>query len=589
MTRAWTKILLLSIAVLAFAGRAAAAPRLHALIIGHNGVFPDADSDSESPPLSPLRYADDDAAAMAAFIGQVAASVHLLTLMDATTQALYPELASRAKPPTLAAVEEAVMALNREIARDRGRGVQSAVWLFFSGHGGVSRLRGPGLALSDGSLTREFLYERVLARLPATYVHVLVDACHAESVVRPRGSHADVVSVPPAAANAALLQVTLARFPNVGAMLASSHGAEAHEWDAIGHGVFTHELLSGLRGAADVNGDRLLEYSEVYAFMSAANRGVADARARLAIVARPPALDRRAPLLSLSDFASSKVSWLTGISGDRGLIQVTDELGRRLATLHNARDHTASLLLPSGSTVLVTAGGVEAQLLARAGGVTRFNDLPFEPSGSRSRSVVSHALARGLFTSAYGRGYYEGFTDNAPDLVAVPFERDAGPAQRSRSTGSRPPPDLRATVGFGGSRSTAAVLGTSYGAQIALGGATTHGLLLAVDAFTARDGPLREWRTTAKIGWSWQTAPRSVQGYGGPRLGVGWIVQQVDGQPDRSSAVGLAGGSLGLVTRVTDRVGVFAEVELAALLMKRDGGTRLSPAPSAWLGNTFEW
>ena len=43
--------------------------------------------------------------------------------------------------------------------------------------------------------------------------------------------------------------------------------------------MFTHELLSGMLGAADVNGDLVVEYTEVQAFVAAANRDIKDPRA----------------------------------------------------------------------------------------------------------------------------------------------------------------------------------------------------------------------------------------------------------------------------------------------------------------------
>jgi uncharacterized caspase-like protein len=48
--------------------------------------------------------------------------------------------------------------------------------------------------------------------------------------------------------------------------MASASNTQAHEWDDYQTGVFTHELLSGLRGGADVNGDGRVEYSEMAAF-----------------------------------------------------------------------------------------------------------------------------------------------------------------------------------------------------------------------------------------------------------------------------------------------------------------------------------
>lgn len=590
--RLGTRLLLL-MALVGVAQPAPAASRLHALIIGNNEVPAERGGRDGPSALVPLRYADDDAAALAAFIGPVAASLHLLTLMDARTQALYPELVSRAKPPTLAAVDEAVTLLAQEVTRDLARGDESIVWLFFSGHGSTSNPEGPELLLSDGGMTRELLYDRVLARLPATSVHLLIDACYAESVVRPRDSYAELVELPPAVTEPALLRATLARYPHVGAVVASSRSARAHEWDALGHGVFTHELLSALRGGADVNGDGRIEYSEVSAFISAANRSVSDPRARLEAIAHPPRRNRSAPLLSLSDFPPSRMTRLTNISGKRGMIQITDASGRRLATVHNAADLSVSLLLPSGSVLFVTADGVEAEMSARAGDVVRFSDLRFEPKRSRPRGALAHALERGLFATAYGRGYYEGFTANAPGLLSVSFQhgaaREDSPSLPTPSTQRSAGPSFRLGVGLGGSGTVARELGTSYGVQLALRRSDGAGPGIALDVVTVREGALRESRAAGKLGWFWQTAPASFQAYGGPLVGVGWILQQIDGSSARSSALALSGFSLGALTRLTDWLGVFAEVEGAAELMRRDSHTEVSFRPSAWLGSTFEW
>ncbi len=85
-----------------------------------------------------------------------------------------------------------------------------------------------------------------------------------------------------------MADTTLGRFHNVGAIVAAATNGQTHEWDQYHQGVFTHELLSGLRGAADVNEDSAIEYSELGAYLSAANREVPDLRARLKVITSPP-------------------------------------------------------------------------------------------------------------------------------------------------------------------------------------------------------------------------------------------------------------------------------------------------------------
>ncbi len=284
-----------------------AAVRTELLVIGNNHAFnSDGPRDSSESALPVLRYADDDAAAFYELLSEGVAHGHLLTVMDAETQRRFPVLAAASHPPTLAEVREAVADIESRIDVNRRRGDQTVVYLFFSGHGAVRDVRGPALVLLDGDISHDFLYDEILSRLRADFIHLFVDACHAEGVVRPRDSEARAVAVSPQEAGAFLVQTTLDRFPQVGAIVAASSAAQAHEWDQLGHGIFTSELLSALRGAADVNRDHKVEYSEVVSFLSAANRGVRDLRARLSVVAKPPQQISTSRLwISLSSLAAA--------------------------------------------------------------------------------------------------------------------------------------------------------------------------------------------------------------------------------------------------------------------------------------------
>src|SRR6185436_15697538 len=146
----------------------------------------------------------------------------------------------------------------------------------------------------------------ILAQLPAVYSHVLIDACHAGGVVGVRGdlfddevsAHATPVS--PDDVAPLLDAQRFARLPHVGVIIATTLGQEVHEWSEIEAGVFSHEVLSGLVGPADVNGDGEIEYTEIQAFVAAANHGVKDPRATLHVIARAPRTNQRVALISLS-------------------------------------------------------------------------------------------------------------------------------------------------------------------------------------------------------------------------------------------------------------------------------------------------
>ncbi|HVR21284.1 MAG TPA: caspase family protein [Polyangiaceae bacterium] len=575
------------LSLLFHASPARAATQVHALVIGNNGAFVST-SAAPAAKLLPLHYADDDAAAFFELIREIAYSAELLTVMDTETQALYPTFVASAQVPTLEAVRGAVGRIAKRIGEQRAAGHRNVVFVFFSGHGAVDYEGKPALALADAGLGHDFLYREILEKLPADEVHLLIDACHAEAVVRPRDLEGDVVSVSPAQASAFLVQSTLARFPNVGAIVAATTNTKAHEWDVIRHGIFTHELLSALRGAADVNRDRRIEYSEVYAFMASANREIGDARARLAIVAKPPEINRRAALLTLQDFPRTRLAWLSGVSGQRGIIEVDDFRGRRLATLHGDRDFVADVLLPAGSTLYVRGGQQETSFSPHAGDVVAFESLKFVDVGVRERGALDAALRNGLFAATYGRRYYEGIVDQTPGFLPVDFPKTdyASTPQyfaESGATSSGP----RLVLGGGISSGIAENLSTTQGLNFGMRPNAGSGLSLSLEALRAADGPLVEWHFAANAGWLWSLGSGPFRGWLGGMVGAGLLSQAVEGQPQRSSAFVDAGPVLGLTADVAGHFGLWTELELAGVLLRQDDQVALSFMPSAWLGGSW--
>src|SRR5262249_52810598 len=144
--------------------------------------------------------------------------------------------------------------------------------------------------------------------------------------------------------------------------LASTAGAQSFEWDAFHGGVFAHEVLSGLRGAADVNGDGLVEYSELGAFVAAANLRIADARVRPEVVVVAPRADRRAPLVDLR--ASAATFRLRGRArgpwAARFFVETED--GVRVLDAFPERDAEIAYRLPAGQRLYVVGAAGEAAL-----------------------------------------------------------------------------------------------------------------------------------------------------------------------------------------------------------------------------------
>ena len=413
----------------AHAGEAAPA---YAIVIGNNA--PPADGGAG---LARLRYADDDAVRYTQLLSRFA-DTRLLAVLDDTTQRRYRGMADIAEPPTLANLERAVADIARRVEADRARGLRPVFYLAFSGHGAVGSNGEAFLALADAALTQDVLYERILARIPASYAHLLIDACHASGVVGVRGGgffdkEVDGATAPVAPEELPLATAgQLARFPHVGVVLATTIGEEAHEWSELEAGVFTHELISGLLGAADVNRDGRVEYSEAEAFVASANRNVSDPRAIPKVIARPPGANRSAPLVALPRLAGARR--LEGDASRLGHFHIELEDGQRYLDAHLAAGSRVSLALPARGRAFVRTRTHEGVI--PAGARVALADVEMRPRQVAARGSIAASYQEALFSASFGPSYYQGYVDSvggaavelAPETAAV----DADAAQADR-------------------------------------------------------------------------------------------------------------------------------------------------------------
>ena len=158
----------------------------------------------------------------------------------------------------------------------------------------------------------------------------------------------------------------LERHPRAGVIVATSGDQETHEWARYRGGILSHELRSALSGAADVNGDGRIEYSELRAFLAAANARVRNPEARVDVFARAPALDRHRALVDLRASAPT-ARFLHFGAGLGGRFLVEDDRGVRVADLNKEparrlrRDGLgAPRLLRARATIDETRGEVRA-------------------------------------------------------------------------------------------------------------------------------------------------------------------------------------------------------------------------------------
>ncbi|MBI5545191.1 MAG: caspase family protein [Deltaproteobacteria bacterium] len=146
------------------------------------------------------------------------------------------------------AVLEALAKTRAQIAALTAAGKRAVLLFYFSGHGDEESLH-----LADGDLALAHLRDQ-LAQIPSTVTLAVLDACRT-----PRGAKG--ISRGPS--------VTLAADAPRGTVeiRASATGEAAQESHELGGSLFTHFLVSGMRGGADVDRNGRVTLAELYSYV----------------------------------------------------------------------------------------------------------------------------------------------------------------------------------------------------------------------------------------------------------------------------------------------------------------------------------
>ena len=284
----------------------------------------------------PLLYADDDAILFHRLMASVGRST-LLVDPDPDSRRLHSPLSAR--PPTRANLQAALTETFAKVRRARELGQQPQFYFIYSGHGDVKNNRGY-LALSDGTLDSDDLARRVLGPSPAASNHVIVDACRSYYLVHEKRAGGQRR---PLKGSFHRPESLARRFPSTGFLLSTSAAESSHEWAEFQAGIFSHEVRSGLLGAADANLDGRVTYDEIWAFIQVANIRIPNERFRPQVYLRPPRGDGSRHLLDMRRYQGAALTLPPGRSG-RYLLE--DRHGVRLADIHTPVGHTAIIRLP---------------------------------------------------------------------------------------------------------------------------------------------------------------------------------------------------------------------------------------------------
>lgn len=448
--------------------------RRFAIVVGENTP--------QSDTLAALKYADDDAIRHAELLSALGVKVWVLTVPDAETQGLHPRIAGLAGSPTLARLREVLAQVFREIVQARAEGASTDFFFVFAGHGEVGPNREGRLHLRDGFLSRKQLLDEVVATNPADFKHLVLDACHAEALVYRRGEGESTPDFSDLIAGD-LARADLTHYADTGILLASTRDERTHEWAVFRAGVFSHELRSGLSGAADVNRDGVIEYSELAAFVASANAGLQHTTARATVVSRPPPLDRHRALADVGNGARNVLELPANL---RGRLWIESESGERYVDVHPSGEAPLLLAMAApqdGGRFYLRRGEQEADLPVTTPGRFRVAHIDWRPARQAARGSVEDALRRNLFTVPFGPSFYDGWVASTDGLRAV-MQREDGPMTLPELTlaQAKPAPGLQAATEPAPSSAANWLVPGGLGLAALAAGGTALGLGLAAQS-----------------------------------------------------------------------------------------------------------
>jgi hypothetical protein len=316
---------------------------------------------SDGGPSRPrLRYAGSDARA----VGRVLETLGGVAPADA----VFVSEASRA------ALEAGFAAIESRLRAASGTGARRELMIYYSGHSDED-----GLLLGPDRYPYDALRARV-QREPADLRVVILDSCASGAFTRHKGG----IRRPPFLVDSSI------DMRGHAFLTSTSADEQAQESDRIAASFFTYYLLSGLRGAADVNQDRRVTLQEAYQFAS---------QETLARTERTQGGPQHAAYeFDLTGTGDMVVTDVRGTDSSlvlppelSGRITVRERDGALIAELHKKPGSTLELGVDPGDYVIAmeTAPQVlQAEVALAAGQRAAVRPAAFHPTGAREITVA---------------------------------------------------------------------------------------------------------------------------------------------------------------------------------------------------------
>ena len=207
---------------------ASAGSERFAIIVGSNA------GDRDEPRLS---YAEHDAQRLAEVLTRIGG--------------VAPENLVLLLAPDADGVQRALNSLASRVQPGSGEG-GPVLFIYYSGHADAQSLHLRGTHLGFGDL------KRAVRRIPAEVSVFIVDACRSGGLVRMKGAA-------PTEQFDIKLQDDL-KSEGLAILTSSSASEDSQESERLGGGVFTHQLITGLLGAADSSRDQRVTLTEAYRY-----------------------------------------------------------------------------------------------------------------------------------------------------------------------------------------------------------------------------------------------------------------------------------------------------------------------------------
>ncbi len=397
---------------------------------------------------------------------------------------------------------------------------------FFSGHSdGESLELGPErLAFAD--------LRRKLTNVGADVRVEIIDSCKSGALLASKGGRAG-----PAFA----LRLTDDVASNGEAMLTSSAADEAAlESREIRSSFFTHHLVSGLRGAADLSHDGRVTLGEVYQYAFART---VSSTANTTIGPQHPGYDYR-------------------LSGEGDLV------------LSDLSQRTAAIDLPAGFDRILVHERSPDQVLAEIPGGTAARVAV--PSGSYAiRAWRAGRTLVAQVTLAPG---------DLRVLKAEEFRPTDPPIALVKGSGPRHELGIALVAGAGVEGGVASLSDVHGAVRLGVGSSRPSGWRATLLVSTGRGGDFWETTTFALGGYRLGLERGRFRFYGALEAGVGFISQDIDRGPSLRTVSVAGAPELGASFRLNRQLAIGVEAQFLVGWLRKDSADTVLFLPAGWVG-----